>query len=119
MKKLSTLLMCLLMCGCASDEYQTISASQAKDMMEQEDVVIIDVREEDEYKQGHIKNAVLIPLNTIDENNPQLPDKNQTLLIYCRSGNRSAKAAKKFIKLGYQNVYDFGGIIDWTYDIVE
>lgn len=119
MKKIKTLLMCLLMCGCTSEKYQTISASQAKDMMKQGDVVIIDVREENEYKQGHIENAILIPLNTIDENNLQLPDKDQTLLIYCRSGNRSAKAAKKFVKLGYQNVYDFGGIIDWTYGIVE
>lgn len=119
MKKIKTLLMCLLMCGCTSEKYQTISASQAKDMMKQDDVVIIDVREENEYKQGHIENAILIPLNTIDENNLQLPDKDQTLLIYCRSGNRSAKAAKKFVKLGYQNVYDFGGIIDWTYGIVE
>lgn len=119
MKKIKTLLMCLLMCGCTSEKYQTISASQAKDMMKQDDVVIIDVREENEYKQGHIENAILIPLNTIDKNNLQLPDKDQTLLIYCRSGNRSAKAAKKFVKLGYQNVYDFGGIIDWTYGIVE
>lgn len=119
MKKIKTLLMCLLMCGCTSEKYQTISASQAKDMMKQDDVVIIDVREENEYKQGHIENAILIPLNTIDENNLQLPDKDETLLIYCRSGNRSAKAAKKFVKLGYQNVYDFGGIIDWTYGIVE
>lgn len=118
MKKLSALLMSILMCGCASKDYQTISASQAKEMMNLDKVVIIDVREESEYKQGHIENSVLIPLNTISENNSQLPDKDQTLLIYCRSGNRSAKAAKKFVKLGYQNVYDFGGIIDWSYGIV-
>ena len=67
--------MCSLMCGCTSEKYQTISASQAKDMMKQDDVVIIDVREENEYKQGHIENAILIPLNTIDKNNLQLPDK--------------------------------------------
>ena len=81
------------------------------------DPYIIDVREESEYQQGHIREAQLIPLSQIQENNQELPDKDQTVLVYCRSGSRSAKAAQKLVKLGYTHVYDFGGINDWPYEI--
>ncbi|WP_028043458.1 rhodanese-like domain-containing protein [Candidatus Stoquefichus massiliensis] len=119
MKSLKTLLTGLFLVGCTtgSGSYETISAKEAKEMMETQDVVIIDVREESEYQDGHIQNSILIPLSTIKEGNTQLPDKEQTILVYCRSGNRSAKAAKKLVNLGYEHIYDFGGIIDWPYDI--
>ncbi len=119
MKSLKTFIAGLFLIGCtnSSSNYQTINAQSAKDMMENQDVEIIDVREESEYQAGHIPGAQLIPLSTIQSGNSALPSKEKTLLIYCRSGNRSAKAAKKFVKLGYQHVYDFGGIIDWPYEI--
>lgn len=118
MKKLFSFLTSLFLVGCSSSVgYETISAEKAKEMMTQDNVVIIDVREEDEYAQGHIPHATLIPLGTITENNSKLPDQSKTLLIYCRSGRRSKQAAEKFVQLGYENVYDFGGIIDWPYDI--
>lgn len=117
MKKFMICFLSLLLSGCSSSSYQTIDAKTAKEMMAKEDVVIVDVREEDEYRQGHIANALLIPLDTITSDNPQLPNTSQTLLIYCRSGRRSRIAAEKFVKLGYKNIYDFGGIIDWPYDI--
>lgn len=103
----------------SSQNDHKISVQQAKEMMDTQDVIIIDVREENEYVNGHIPHSHLVPLNTIHQNNHQLPDKNQTLLVYCRSGKRSKKAAKKLISLGYQNVYDFGGIIDWPYKLIK
>ncbi len=118
MKSLKAILAGLFLVGCSSSvTYHTIDAKEAKSMIENQEVVIVDVREESEYKSGHIKDSILIPLSTIDKDNTSMPKTNQTVLIYCRSGNRSAKAAKKFSALGYQNVYNFGGINDWTYDI--
>lgn len=119
MKSLKTLLTGLFLVGCAtgSGNYETISAKEAKEMMDMQEVVIIDVREESEYREGHIKDSILIPLSTIKEGNTLLPDKEKTVLVYCRSGNRSAKAAKTLVSLGYTYVYDFGGIIDWPYDV--
>ena len=119
MKKMISLIVSLFLTGCSSTSYQKISAKEAKQMMEQDLVVVIDVREEDEYALGHIPGSILIPLKTINQNNDQLPHIDQTLLIYCRSGNRSQKAAKKFVSLGYDKVYDFGGIIDWPYEIEQ
>lgn len=121
MKSLKTLLTGLFLVGCTTGarNYKTIAAKEAKEMMDNQEVVIIDVREESEYQEGHIQDSILIPLSTIKEGNTQLPDKDQTVLVYCRSGNRSAKAAKKLVNLGYTHVYDFGGIIDWPYDVVK
>lgn len=98
--------------------YQKITAEEAKEMMEHQDVIIIDVREEHEYISGHIPGSLLYPLNNIDKDHITI-DKNKVLLVYCRSGRRSQKAAMKFVKLGYKHVYDFGGIIDWPYTIEE
>jgi phage shock protein E len=100
-------------------EYVRISSEEAKRMMEEpESYIILDVRTEAEFSEGHIKGAVLIPHNKIKEHaGDLLPDKDQIILIYCRSGNRSAYASLELIELGYKNVYDFGGIIDWPYDI--
>lgn len=96
-----------------------ITPSAAKSMMGQKDVVVVDVREEFEYKEGHIKDALLIPLHTIGLNKDIMPDIDKTVLVYCRSGNRSQKGAAKFKKLGYKSVYDFGGILNWPYGTVN
>ena len=94
--------------------YQKISAEEAYEMMASQEVVVVDVRTREEYDGGHIENAVLVPNESIDSEMPEaLPDKEATLLVYCRSGRRSKDAAQKLLKLGYQSVYDFGGIIDW------
>ena len=100
--------------------YQKISAQQAKDRIDSGDaVIILDVRTAEEFAAGHIPNAILIPNETIIDTRPELlPDLNAEILVYCRSGNRSAQAANKLIAMGYTNVYDFGGIIDWPYDTV-
>ena len=97
-----------------------ISAEQAYRMMQQEDVIVLDVRREDEFIQGHIEHAMLIPLAELVNQAPdRIPDKNATILVYCRSGNRSAKAVLQLKGLGYGNVYDFGGIEDWPYETVQ
>ncbi|MDD4692665.1 MAG: rhodanese-like domain-containing protein [Eubacterium aggregans] len=96
--------------------YETISSSQAKGMMDTEQsLTIVDVREPDEYAGGHIQGAINIPLGTIGNGGEgQLADKQATLLVYCRSGNRSRQAAEKLVSLGYDHVYDFGGVNTWT-----
>ena len=101
-------------------EYKQISQDEAKQMMEKDDGhVIVDVRREDEYAEGHIPGAILIPNESIENEPPlELQDPGQIILIYCRSGRRSKEAAKKLADMGYSNVYEFGGIIDWTGDIV-
>ena len=101
-------------------QYQKITAEQAKARMDSGDeIVILDVRTQDEFNAGHIAGAILIPNETIlDEQPALLPDLDAEILVYCRSGNRSAQAAKKLIAMGYTNVYDFGGIIDWPYEVV-
>lgn len=98
----------------------TITSEEAKNMMDQEDsLIIVDVRTQEEYNTGYIEGAVLIPDFDIEAKAESLlPDKDATILVYCRSGRRSALAAQKLVELGYQNIYDFGGIIDWNYDIV-
>lgn len=100
--------------------YKKISAQDAKAIIDNEDVIILDVRTQGEYDSGHIENAVLLPVNEIPSKaEGVLTDKDAKILVYCRSGNRSATAAKDLIKMGYTNVYDFGGIIDWPYEIVK
>ena len=101
--------------------YHKISAEEAYEMMaSQEVVVVVDVRTREEYDGGHIENAVLVPNESIGSEMPEaLPDKEATLLIYCRSGRRSKDAAEKLLSLGYQIVYDFGGVIDWPYELVK
>ena len=98
-----------------------IDAEQAKTLMDTEtDYIILDVRTEEEYNEGHIPNAILIPNTEIRERAElELTDQDQLILVYCRSGNRSRQAANKLVDLGYTNIYDFGGIIDWPYEIVD
>lgn len=101
--------------------YEQITAEQAKNIMDTEkDYVIIDARTEEEFAEGHIENAILIPEYEIAERaEKELPDKEQLILVYCRSGRRSKIASEELVKLGYTNVKEFGGIIDWPYDIVK
>ena len=99
--------------------YHKLSAEEAYEMMVSQEVVVVDVRTRAEYDGGHIENAVLVPNESIGSEMPEtLPDKEATLLIYCRSG-RSKDAAQKLLALGYQSVYDFGGVIDWPYELVK
>ncbi|PWM45309.1 MAG: rhodanese-like domain-containing protein [Clostridiales bacterium] len=101
-------------------EYKMISASEAKQIIDTEKgYIILDVRTQEEYDEVHIKDALLIPDYEIQTRaEKELTDKNQQILVYCRSGRRSAIAAKKLIDMGYTNVKDFGGIISWPYEIV-
>ena len=98
--------------------YEHISAEDAKKIMDSgEKVVILDVREQDEYDEGHIVGSILIPYTEIGNKAQEtLPDKDKQILVYCRSGRRSKIAAETLAKLGYTNVKEFGGIIDWPYE---
>jgi rhodanese-related sulfurtransferase len=119
----------VLLAGCAAGQdgttpaepgYKKITAREAKDIMDSEDAIILDVRSRDEYEKEHIQNAVLLPNTEIESlSEEMLPDKNATILIYCKSGKKSAEAAEKLAKMGYTKVYDFGGIEDWPYQTVK
>lgn len=101
-------------------KYVEISQEKAMEMMQQDDGhIVIDVRRPDEYASGHIPGAVCIPNESIGNEKPEeLPDLKQIILVYCRSGNRSKEAAEKLFLIGYENIYEFGGIIDWTGETV-
>ena len=118
------LLIVLLLTGCAvsTDKdvtYTQITMSEAVEMMESEsDYIILDVRRPDEFATGHIPNAINIPNESIGTDEiSELPDQDQLILVYCRSGNRSKQASQKLVKLGYSNVVEFGGINDWKGEI--
>ena len=104
----------------AKDTYTQISQEEASKMMELDDGhIIVDVRRQDEYDEGHIPGAICIPNESIGCDSPEaLPDYDQIILIYCRSGRRSKEAAGKLAGMGYTNIYEFGGILDWMGDIV-
>ena len=95
--------------------YKQISQDEAKEMMARDDGhIIVDVRRQDEYDAGHIPGAILIPNESIEKERPkELPDLDQIILVYCRSGRRSKEASAKLAKMGYTNIYEFGGIITW------
>ena len=109
-----------VLAGCnketAENSYKQISMDEAVTMMAEEtDYIILDVRTPEEFAEKHIPNAINVPNETIGENEiPELPRKDQMILVYCRSGNRSKQASEKLVKLGYTNIYEFGGINDWT-----
>jgi len=115
-----------LMVACSGNANSTeaisekITAAEAKSMLDSDpDIIILDVRTQSEYAEGHLAGAVLLPVTEIATLAAStIPDKNATYLIYCRSGNRSAQAIDLLEDLGYRVLYDFGGIIDWPYDIV-
>lgn len=121
MKKILLLLILLLtLTACSGGSTVTkINAKEAKEMMDTQEVIIVDVRTQEEFNESHIENAILITNENIDGEPTELPDKDAIILVYCRSGNRSAEASAKLANLGYTNVYDFGGIIDWPYAIVK
>ena len=99
--------------------YEQITVEAAKNIMDSgEDFIILDVREQDEYDSGHIPGSILIPYLEIEEKAIEvLPDKDRQILVYCRSGRRSKIASQSLAKLGYTNIKEFGGIIDWPYEV--
>ena len=124
MKWIFTFLMAFILssAGCASAEtgYIQIDQETAKQMMAADDGhIVVDERRQDEYGAGHIPGAILIPNESIGCDSPEaLPDYDQVILIYCRSGNRSKQAAQKLASMGYTSIYEFGGIMTWTGEIV-
>ena len=122
---LPALMVLLLLAGCTAQSeentYRQITAEEAAAMMEEESgYIILDVRISQEYSEKHIAGAINVPNETIgSEEIPELPDKDQLVLVYCRSGNRSKQTAEKLVKLGYTNIVEFGGINDWTGETVS
>ena len=123
-KLLPIFLSALMFTGCAASQkqdntYRQISMEEAVQMMEDESgYVILDVRRPDEYAAGHIPGAINVANETIGTAEiPELPDKDQLILVYCRSGRRSKEASEKLVKLGYTNIVEFGGILDWKGEI--
>ena len=121
------LLMMTLLTGCTASNpvaeantYRQITMQEAVEMMEKEEnYIILDVRTHEEFAAGHIPGAIVIPNETIGtEDIPQLSDKDQLIMVYCRSGNRSKQASDKLVKLGYTNIIEFGGINSWPGEIV-
>ena len=119
-----TLLFILTACGQDRDNskgavYMNITAEQAKAIMDtQEDYVILDTRTQEEFDEGHIPGAILIPYDEVlQKAESVLTDKDQLILVYCRSGRRSKLAAEALVELGYTNIKEFGGIIDWPYEV--
>lgn len=125
------MILVLVMTGCSNKsseegnmnvktQYVKVSPAEAKEIMDSEEAIVLDVRTKDEYDQGHIEGSVLLPVDEISAKAEEvIKDKSTKILVYCRSGNRSATAAKTLIEMGYENVLDFGGIIDWPYEIVK
>lgn len=127
MKKLVFLLLAVMMltaCGQAKENdqgavYVNITAEEAKRIMDSEEgYIILDVRTQEEYDEGHIPGAIVISHEEIAEKAEEvLTDKDQLILVYCRSGRRSEIAAEALVELGYTNIKEFGGIIDWPYEV--
>ena len=124
MKRMIPFLLALfLLTGCGGNAvggaYQQITQEEAKEMMDTQEVIILDVREQDEYDSGHIPGAVLLPVGAIDEDTAAevIPGKDSTVLVYCRSGNRSKTASSTLADLGCTNIYEFGGINTWPYEM--
>ena len=126
MKWIPILMALLLLSGCAAQvqkeqSYRQINMDEAIAMMEAEsDYIILDVRTPEEFSEKHIPGAINIANETIgSEEIPELPDKDQLILVYCRSGNRSKQASEKLVALGYTNIIEFGGINDWPGEVVS
>ena len=102
-----------------TDTYQQITQSKAKEMMNSQHVIVLDVRERDEFDAGHIPGAVLLPVGTITKDTAAavIPKLDSVVLVYCRSGNRSKTASQALVNLGYTNIYEFGGINTWPYEV--
>lgn len=122
MKKIIIILiMILFLTGCSNNSYKTITAEEAYNIIKNDsETLVVDVREKIEFDNGHIKNAILLPLDTILEDiKTKIPNKDATIILYCNSGRRDVEAAKKLVNAGYKNVYTFGGINNWTYEVVK
>lgn len=119
MKKLFFVILILMLCvmamyGCENKNYTTISAAEGKQMLDDGDVILVDVREPSEYAEGHISGAILLPVGQIESKaEGVLTNKKAKIIVYCRSGRRSADAAKQLVDMGYSNIYDMGGIQSW------
>ena len=125
-KLIPILLSALMLTGCAragnqTNSYRQISMDEAVAMMAEESgYIILDVRRPEEFAEKHIPNAINVPNETIGTDEiSQLPDKDQLIMVYCRSGRRSKEAAEKLVKLGYTNIVEFGGILDWKGETVS
>ena len=116
-----TMSLFLTECGghTVENTYQQITQEEAKEMMDTMEVIVLDVREQEEFDAGHIAGAVLLPVGTITEATAAavIPEPDSVVLVYCRSGNRSKTASSALVELGYTNVYEFGGIITWPYGV--
>lgn len=122
MKKLMSIIACLLFAitGCNVKEDSQIKKVNSDEVREllKEDAILLDVRSESEYNEGHIPNAILLNVSDVENKIKDIStDYDQAIIVYCRSGNRSAKAAQTLIDMGYHNVYDLGGISNWDYEI--
>ena len=127
-KRIFLLLAVMILTACGQDKennqgavYVNITAEEAKQIMDSEEgYIILDVRTQEEYDQGHIPGAIMISHEEIAEKaEGVLTDKNQLILVYCRSGRRSKIAAEALVELGYTNIKEFGGIIDWHYEVTK
>ena len=117
------LVMAFLLTGCGGTKvkntYQQITQEEAKNMMDTQDVIILDVREQDEFDAGHISGAVLLSVGAISADTAAavIPELDSVVLVYCRSGNRSKTASAALAELRYSNIYEFGGINTWPYEV--
>lgn len=119
------LAMLLVLTGCGGtpveNTYQQITQEEAKNMMDTQEAIVLDVREQDEFDAGHIPGAVLLPVGTITKDTAAavIPELDSVVLVYCRSGNRSKKASQALVDLGYTGIYEFGGINTWPYEVEQ
>ena len=127
MKRIFPLMLAMLfvLTGCggtaAENTYQQITQEEAKNMIDTQEAIVLDVREQDEFDTGHIPGAVLLPVGTItkDTADAVIPELDSVVLVYCRSGNRSKKASQALVDLGYTGIYEFGGINTWPYEVEQ
>ena len=127
MKRIFPLIFAMLLvltgCGGTAEEntYQQITQEEAKNMMDTQEAIVLDVREQDEFDAGHIPGAVLLPVGTITKDTAAavIPELDSVVLVYCRSGNRSKKASQALVDLGYTGIYEFGGINTWPYEVEQ
>lgn len=122
MKKIFLLLICIIaFSGCEKPIYEQISAAEAYEIINKKDTIILDVREDFEYNQGHLKNAINIPFDELEDRfmSEVTSVKDQIVILYCRSGHRAMIAAETLASLGFTNLYTFGSIDDWNYEVVK
>ena len=122
MKKIFLLLICIIaFSGCEKPIYEQITADEAYEMINKKDVIVLDVREDNEFNQGHLENAINIPFDELEDRfmKEVTSDKDQIIILYCRSGHRAMIGAETLASLGFTNLYTFGSIDDWEYEIVK